>query len=78
MNNELSKLRIAIIRRVTSDFRKQLRTAIADYMTSEGCDCCRDKEAHKIHEKELAKLLKVPKYSDGSGYNFSKYTTEKF
>lgn len=40
----------------------KLRTAVADYMCSEGCSCCRDIDAHKKHTKRLAKLLKVPKY----------------
>ena len=58
-------------------FRKNLRTAIADYMRSEGCSCCRDTEAHKQHTETLAKILGVPKYKDGSGYNFSQYATPK-
>lgn len=52
---------------------KQLRQAVADYMYSEGCSCCRDIDAHKLHEERLGKLLKVPKHKDGSGYDFSKF-----
>lgn len=55
---------------------KALRTAVADYMHSEGCSCCRNLEAHEQHEAALGKLLKVEKYSDGSGYNFSRYRTK--
>lgn len=51
----------------------QIRQTIADYMQSEGCNCCRDIEGHKKHEEKLAKLLGVPKYKDGSGYNFNKF-----
>lgn len=58
------------------DFKSQLRQAIADYMRSEGCSCCQNTEAHKIHEEQLAMLLNVPKYDDGSGYDFSKYQSE--
>jgi hypothetical protein len=50
-----------------------VRTAIADYMQSEGCSCCQDVDAHKEHEKKLAELLDVPMYQDGSGYNFPQF-----
>lgn len=52
---------------------KEVRQAVADYMRSEGCSCCRSIEAHEKHKERLAKLLRVPKYSDGSGYDFSKF-----
>ena len=55
------------------EFKKQMRQAVANYMQSEGCSCCRNIEDHKQHTEDLAKLLRVPKYSDGSGYDFSKY-----
>jgi len=58
-------------------FKAELRQAIADYMWSEGCSCCRDSEAHEIHEERLAKLLRVKEYDDGSGYNFSLYRSGK-
>lgn len=54
-----------------------IRRAVADYMQSEGCSCCRDSEAHKEHAAALAKLLKVPKYKDGSGFDFGRFKTEK-
>lgn len=55
---------------------KKLKTAIANYMSSEGCSCCRDIGAHKKHTEELGKLLGIEKYNDGSGYNFLKYKSE--
>jgi hypothetical protein len=58
------------------DFKRAIREAIANYMYSEGCSCCRDEEAHREHTQILAKLLSVPKYSDGSGYNFTHYKTK--
>lgn len=64
MNNELK------------EFKKLMREAVANYRLSEGCSCCRDVEAHKKHTEALAKLLNVPKYSDGSGYDFSKYQSK--
>lgn len=56
---------------------QQIRTAIADYMSSEGCSCCRDYEAHLEHQEVLGKLLEVPKYSDESGYDFSLFRTNQ-
>ena len=56
---------------------EQIRQAVADYMYSEGCSCCRDIEAHKQHEKRLAQLLDVPQYKDGSGYDFLKFRSNK-
>ncbi len=53
-----------------------LREAVANYMSSEGCDCCRDREAHQGNEEVLGKLLDVEKYDDDSGYNFFKYRTD--
>lgn len=50
-----------------------IRRALADYMSSEGCSCCASIDSHQEHKATLAKLLNVPKYSDGSGYNFSKF-----
>lgn len=61
----------------TSELRKQLRTAVANYMYSEGCSCCQDTEAHENHKSVLGQLLNVPKYKDGSGYDFSKYRSKK-
>jgi len=56
--------------------RKAIRQAVADYMKSEGCSCCRNVEAHKRHEKRLAKLLNVPPYADNSGYDFSLFESD--
>ena len=52
-----------------------IRNAVADYMRSEGCSCCRNIDKHEENEERLAKLLDVEQYSDGSGYNFNKYST---
>jgi hypothetical protein len=56
--------------------RKALRNALADYIASEGCGCCQDKDGHYKAAERLAKLLGVPKYKDGSGYNFYKYKSK--
>ena len=53
-----------------------IRRALADYMRSEGCSCCRDFEKHEEAAARLAKLLRVPRYSDGSGFDFERFTTD--
>lgn len=53
-----------------------VRQAVADYMYSEGCSCCRGK-SHDEDAARLAKLLKVKKYSDGSGYDFYRYRSKQ-
>lgn len=55
----------------------ELRRAVADYMRSEGCSCCQNTRDHSKHEATLANLLRVKKYKDGSGYDFSKYQTKR-
>lgn len=64
MNKELKK------------FKKEIRTAIANYMSSEGCSCCRDIDGHDKHSEIIAKMLSVNKYKDGLGYDFTKYKTK--
>lgn len=54
-----------------------VRTAVADYIRSEGCSCCRDRQAHEEHTEALAKLLDVKPYDDNSGYDFAPYRTVK-
>ena len=56
---------------------EEVRRVIADYMWSEGCSCCQNVEDHDREKLELAKLLKVEPYSDGSGADFSIYRTKK-
>lgn len=56
--------------------RRALRRAIADYMQSEGCSCCQNREKHEAAKAKIAKLLRVPKWKDGSGYNFNKFATK--
>ncbi|MGD9697523.1 hypothetical protein [Acinetobacter sp.] len=52
---------------------KQIRAAVADYIVSEGCSCC-EADCHNEDAEVLAKLLKVKKYKDGSGYDFYAYS----
>lgn len=53
----------------------EIRRAFADYLQSEGCGCCQGHD-HTKHLEQIARLLGVPKYSDGSGYNFTTFRTE--
>ena len=55
----------------------EIRRAVADYMASEGCSCCQNTEKHQEAKAKLAKLLHVPKYEDGSGYNFYRFRKEQ-
>lgn len=59
-----------------TDFRKQVRETIANYMYSEGCSCCQDIDGHKKHSERLAKLLSVPRYKDGSGFDFARFSVK--
>ena len=56
---------------------EDLRKALADYMYSEGCSCCRDNEKHKQASERLAQLLDIPKYEDESGYDFLQFKTKE-
>ena len=53
-----------------------IRRAVADYMYTEGCGCCRSADHDQIRER-LALLLEVPKYSDGSGRDFNQFRTAR-
>ena len=61
------------INNLITQSRQGVRVAVANYMGSEGCSCCRNIAAHEKHEKILAELLDVEKYDDNSGYDFLKY-----
>lgn len=58
------------------EFKKQARIALADYMSSEGCNCCSDYIQHEKHKAVLGKLLNVKMYKDKSGYDFYKYKSK--
>jgi len=53
---------------------EKIRTALANYMASEGCSCC-EGDDHDAYKAALAILLEVPMYEDKSGYDFSKFET---
>jgi hypothetical protein len=57
-------------------FRKAVRNAVANYMRSEGCGCCGNREDHDKHREILGRLLRAAKYKDGSGHDFRRYERE--
>ena len=54
----------------------EIRRAVADYMASEGCSCCGDSDKHAEDAVRLGILLRVPKYKDWSGRDFSRFRTK--
>lgn len=54
---------------VSGSLLSEIRQAVAAYMWSEGCSCCRS-DNHDENGERLALLLGVKKYEDGSGYDW--------
>ena len=54
---------------VSGSLLSEIRQAVAAYMWSEGCGCCRS-DNHDKNGERLAVLLGVKKYEDGSGYDW--------
>ena len=59
-----------------NQFRAQVRRAVADLLAAQGCSCCRDNDGWDAAIARLAKLLRAPQYSDGSGYDFRRFKTK--
>ena len=49
---------------------EKVRDLVAKLYCASGCSCCRDDEAWDDAEGQLAKLLGIPEYDDGSGYDW--------
>ena len=62
--------------KITDKTLEEIRRAVADYMSSEGCSCCGDYDAHNEHKAALGRLLNVPQYKDRSGYDFSRFRSK--
>lgn len=54
----------------------KIRKLVAQLYCASGCSCCRNDEKWKEAGDELAKLLGIPPYDDGSGYDFYKVRDE--
>lgn len=53
------------------------RHLIAVLVATEGCGCCGDSERHDAALAELAKMLDVPPYDDGSGHKWYDYAKKE-
>ena len=62
-------------RKKTVTEKQEIRRAVADLLGAAGCSCCRDDKGWDAAHERLGKLLRVPKYPDGSGYDFTKFRT---
>jgi hypothetical protein len=62
---------------VTKKELDELRNAFGDYVASEGCSCCQDEGEHKRALARIAKVLKIPKYKDGSGYDTFRFRSKR-
>ena len=54
----------------------KIRMWVARLYLASGCSCCRDDEGWEKAKEELGKLLDVPRYDDGSGYDFRSVVKE--
>ena len=55
----------------------EIRRAVADYIASEGCGCCGNREGHEEARTVLAKLLRVPPHpKQNDWHDFSPYQTK--
>jgi hypothetical protein len=57
--------------------RQELRRLVSDLVRSAGCSCCRDDHGWEEAQEKIAKILKVPKFDDGSGYDFYKFASPR-
>lgn len=55
---------------------KEIRQAFADFAASTGCGCCGDPERKDEALNKIGKLLRMKKYSDGSGYDYRRYRSK--
>lgn len=60
---------------IPNDVLAELRRAFADYVSSEGCSCCQNTEAHAEAMARMGQLLSLEPYDDGSGYNVYVHST---
>jgi hypothetical protein len=70
-NESLKQAQKKVLRKtdVSGSLLSEIRQAVAAYMWSEGCSCCRS-DNHDENGERLAVLLGVKKYDDGSGYDW--------
>lgn len=69
-----------IISRYVTNQKKlleKLRITFADYVTSEGCGCCKNNILNDKASLKLGKSLDAEMYKDNSGVNWNKYKSNK-
>ena len=54
----------------------EIRRGVADLLRNAGCGCCGDRERRDEAEDRLGRILRVPRYADGSGHDFSRYESK--
>ena len=59
---------------VSGSLLADIRQAVADYIATEGCRCCRDIDGHDKAMERLGKLIRMKKYDDKSGFDYSRDT----
>lgn len=62
---------------VSGSLLADIRQAVADYIATEGCSCCRDTDGHDKAMERLGKLIKMKKYDDGSGFDYGRYRSKQ-
>lgn len=55
-----------------TQFKEDLRNTFIEYVKTEGCSCCEDRDPHKQAKDKMGELLNFPKYTDKDEYNFNK------
>ena len=62
---------------VSGSLLADIRQAVADYIATEGCSCCRDTDGHDKAMERLGKLIRMKKYDDNSGFDYSRYRSKQ-
>ena len=62
---------------VSGSLLADIRQAVADYIATEGCSCCRDTDGHDKAMERLGKLIKMKKYDDNSGFDYGRYRSKQ-
>lgn len=72
-----SKRKTAFKPSISGSLLAEIRQAVADYIATEGCSCCRDIDGHEDAMERLGKLIRMKKYDDGSGFDYVRYKSNQ-
>lgn len=70
-NNRELEMRRELTRKAS-----EVREQVAKLYCASGCSCCRDDEGWNAATAALGEALVIPKYEDGSGYDFYRVRDE--